>query len=680
MLPISTQISFDVLPSGSRDVVFMDISTLKAHLIQIGQVICLEGAVKSYFIVYKGVSNQISLQACTDLGMSITNLLGNNQLPINNSRHNAGNCELKSCNELTIFSQVYLTILDSPTDFSQFAGQYDQVKIRKITCKSFPISPKKIELENCLLFSGNILHLKDVGFFFVQTNGKYIVNQKQEFIIEQDEKIVTKLPFLILPQIIQTNAIGELFRLFVEFQNEPSVSFLIYGEFGIGKLTAIRFVLHLLGVNALYLDGYQTFGKEKRIKLEKLDSAYNCLVILDLEYFLYDNNLEYKQENLHEFRQILVQLKKKFSLVICLSEHKFGCDLFDLVYTMKYPTELELSNFQMEILKMSTVISDSTNSKQLTNFTSNTTFMDLILAQNRSLSQVKKMKNASNSDLSIPLVRWEDVGGLESVKKCLMETVSFSMENEQIFKQNSLIKKTGILFYGPPGTGKTLLAKAIASQFSMNFVSVKGPELLNMYIGESESNVRKVFSCAINSRPCIMFFDEIDSLLPKRATTDSGGGNVMDRIVSQFVTELDSISKLPDVFIIAATNRKDLLDPALLRSGRFDQHLELGRCKTFEEKLKIFNSIVNSFKKIDISLTEEEKIEIIEKMPQELSAAEIYQTVTLAFRQALNDKIDKIQQKYSFFQTEMGLFQFLNFELASSDLLLYLTVDHFQPP
>jgi len=127
----------------------------------------------------------------------------------------------------------------------------------------------------------------------------------------------------------------------------------------------------------------------------------------------------------------------------------------------------------------------------------------------------------------------------------------------------------GILLYGPPGTGKTLIAKAIATSFSLNFFSVKGPELLNMYIGESEANVRKVFQRARDAKPCIVFFDELDSVAPKRGKHGDSGG-VMDRIVSQLLAELDGISSGKDgaVFVIGATNRPDLLDPALLRPGR----------------------------------------------------------------------------------------------------------------
>ena len=155
--------------------------------------------------------------------------------------------------------------------------------------------------------------------------------------------------------------------------------------------------------------------------------------------------------------------------------------------------------------------------------------------------------------------------------------------------------------YGPPGTGKTLLAKAVATECDLNFMSVKGPELLNMYVGESEKNVRDIFQAARDARPCVLFFDELDSLAPARGRGSDGGG-VMDRVVSQFLSELDGISgesKLHStsdaasraLFVIGATNRPDLLDNALLRPGRFDRLVYLGISSNPKEQLKIVCSV-----------------------------------------------------------------------------------------
>lgn len=196
----------------------------------------------------------------------------------------------------------------------------------------------------------------------------------------------------------------------------------------------------------------------------------------------------------------------------------------------------------------------------------------------------------------IPNVTWDDVGGLSNVKEAVTETIQLPLERPELFAKG-MKKRSGILFYGPPGTGKTLLAKAIATEYSLNFFSVKGPELLNMYIGESEANVRRVFQRARDARPCVVFFDELDSVAPKRGNQGDSGG-VMDRIVSQLLAELDGMSGGEDaggVFVIGATNRPDLLDPALLRPGRFDKMLYLGVSDTHDKQLTIMEALTRKY-------------------------------------------------------------------------------------
>ncbi|KAK3115736.1 peroxisomal assembly protein, partial [Teratosphaeriaceae sp. CCFEE 6253] len=197
----------------------------------------------------------------------------------------------------------------------------------------------------------------------------------------------------------------------------------------------------------------------------------------------------------------------------------------------------------------------------------------------------------------IPNVQWSDVGGLTHVKDAVVETIQLPLSRPELFAKG-LKKRSGILFYGPPGTGKTLLAKAIATEFSLNFFSVKGPELLNMYIGESEANVRRVFQRARDARPCVVFFDELDSVAPKRGNQGDSGG-VMDRIVSQLLAELDGMSDGEEggggVFVIGATNRPDLLDQALLRPGRFDKMLYLGISDTHEKQATILQALTRKF-------------------------------------------------------------------------------------
>merc|ERR1711953_853842 len=172
--------------------------------------------------------------------------------------------------------------------------------------------------------------------------------------------------------------------------------------------------------------------------------------------------------------------------------------------------------------------------------------------------------------VEVPTVTWADVGGLENVKRELQELVQYPVEHPEKFLKFGMMPSRGVLFYGPPGCGKTLLAKAIANECQANFISVKGPELLNMWVGESEANVRDIFDKARSSSPCVIFFDEIDSIAKSRSN-NAGDTGVTERMLNQMLTEMDGISNKKNVFVIGATNRPDQLDNALLRPGRLDQ-------------------------------------------------------------------------------------------------------------
>jgi transitional endoplasmic reticulum ATPase len=173
----------------------------------------------------------------------------------------------------------------------------------------------------------------------------------------------------------------------------------------------------------------------------------------------------------------------------------------------------------------------------------------------------------------IPDVKWSDVGGLEEIKRVLKETIEWPLKYPDLFKKANTNPAKGILLTGLPGTGKTLLAKAVASESGVNFISVKGPALLSKWVGESERGIREVFKKAKQASPCIVFFDEIDAIAPTRGA--SADSHVTERVISQLLTELDGIEELKGVVVLAASNRPDIIDPALLRAGRFDLQLEL---------------------------------------------------------------------------------------------------------
>ncbi|MFB6120564.1 MAG: CDC48 family AAA ATPase [Halobacteriaceae archaeon] len=176
--------------------------------------------------------------------------------------------------------------------------------------------------------------------------------------------------------------------------------------------------------------------------------------------------------------------------------------------------------------------------------------------------------------VEVPDVTWNEVGGLGDTKERLRETIQWPLEYGDVFEAMDLEAAKGVLLYGPPGTGKTLLAKAVANESESNFISVKGPELLDKYVGESEKGVREIFSKARENAPTVIFFDEIDAIAGERGgnTSDSGVG---ERVVSQLLTELDGIEELEDVVVVATTNRPDLIDSALLRPGRLDRHIHV---------------------------------------------------------------------------------------------------------
>jgi transitional endoplasmic reticulum ATPase len=204
--------------------------------------------------------------------------------------------------------------------------------------------------------------------------------------------------------------------------------------------------------------------------------------------------------------------------------------------------------------------------------------------------------------VQVPDVTWEDVGGLESLKEDLYEAVEWPIKHKEAFEYADVASPKGILLYGPPGTGKTLIAKAVAHTTEYNFISIKGPELLSKWVGESEKGVREIFRKARQASPCIIFLDELDALAPSRSS-GSSDSNVTERVVSQLLTEIDGLEELNNVLIIGATNRVDLIDNALLRPGRFDRIIEvpLPDTKSREHIFKIHTRKKPLAENIDLS-------------------------------------------------------------------------------
>jgi transitional endoplasmic reticulum ATPase len=173
--------------------------------------------------------------------------------------------------------------------------------------------------------------------------------------------------------------------------------------------------------------------------------------------------------------------------------------------------------------------------------------------------------------VEVPNVTWNDIGGLDEVKQELQETVQYPVQHPEKFIKYGMSPSKGVLFYGPPGTGKTLLAKAIANECQANFISIKGPELLSMWFGESEANIRDIFDKARAASPCVIFFDELDAIAKARGGSTGDAGGAGDRVLNQMLTEMDGMNAKKNVFVIGATNRPYEIDSALLRPGRLDQ-------------------------------------------------------------------------------------------------------------
>ena len=234
-----------------------------------------------------------------------------------------------------------------------------------------------------------------------------------------------------------------------------------------------------------------------------------------------------------------------------------------------------------------------------------------------------------------PSTTFADIGGLDAVKKELQEMIAMPYLHSEFFDDMNILPPKGALLYGPPGCGKTLLAKAIAAECKANFISVKGPQLLSKWIGESESNVRDYFNKARQAAPCVLFFDELDSIAAKRGQSS---GNMTDKVVNQLLTEMDGMGERGNVFIIGATNRPDTMDPAILRTGRLDQMIFIPMPdKT--SRLSIFRALL---RKADVS-PRVNFLKLAEKT-QKYSGADIAGIIGMATKVDMRRRIEEIQR------------------------------------
>lgn len=232
-----------------------------------------------------------------------------------------------------------------------------------------------------------------------------------------------------------------------------------------------------------------------------------------------------------------------------------------------------------------------------------------------------------------PNIHWDDIGGLQGVKEELAEAIEWPLKHADLFLEADVKSPKGILLYGPPGTGKTMIAKAVATTSEANFISVKGPELLSKWVGESEKGVREIFRKARQAAPCIVFFDELDAVAPRRGGSD-GDSHVTERVISQMLTEMDGLEDLKGVVVIGATNRPDMIDEALLRPGRFDRLLEVP-VPDREARMQIFQ-IHTRNKPLDRSVSLDKLVE----MTDGYTGADVAALVNAAAMSAIKQHID----------------------------------------
>nr|XP_043609546.1 cell division cycle protein 48 homolog [Erigeron canadensis] len=241
--------------------------------------------------------------------------------------------------------------------------------------------------------------------------------------------------------------------------------------------------------------------------------------------------------------------------------------------------------------------------------------------------------------IEVPNLSWDDIGGLEIVKRELQETVQYPVEHPEKFEKFGMSPSKGVLFYGPPGCGKTLLAKAIANECNANFICINGPKLLTMWFGESEANVREVFDKARGSAPCVLFFDELDSIATQRGSSQGDAGGAADRVLNQLLTEMDGMTAKKTVFVIDATNRPDIIDPALLRPGRLDQLIYI----PLPDEGSRYSIFKSALRKSPVS--KDVDLRLLAKYTQGFSGADITEICQRACKYAIRETIEKDSER-----------------------------------
>eukprot|EP00088_Acartia_fossae_P032403 TRINITY_DN3318_c0_g1_i1.p1 TRINITY_DN3318_c0_g1~~TRINITY_DN3318_c0_g1_i1.p1 ORF type:complete len:786 (-),score=147.62 TRINITY_DN3318_c0_g1_i1:224-2581(-) len=451
----------------------------------------------------------------------------------------------------------------------------------------------------------------------------------------------------------------------LDIKRAVRVDVLLCGEAGSGREKFLRYLSSNLGLNYIETSCQDLLADTAAIiesNLAKWVSALNSSMpalcnLKNIDTLVLDREGKLDLRVITALESSLAQLSPKVLVVgtsvsadkVPARLYRLFMDLFELPATLKLDERKDIirshvqeENLHLESDSLIEWISSSTPGCSFADLSTllNSSQMECTLRKSSVINQqdltacLAKLKQSKSKTLGlaeVPNVRWEDIGGLEDVKAEILEAVS------NIGTAGS--KRCGLLLYGPPGVGKTLLAKAAATQCAMSFISVKGPELLNMYVGQSEENVRAIFKRAKEAEPCIVFFDELDSVAPARGQTGDSGG-VMDRVVSALLAELDALDQI-EVIVIGATNRPDLLDPALMRPGRFDKSILIGTATDPEQQLSILKSQTRKLRlapDCDLNL-------VVSRLPLEISGAQLSGIVSNAALRAVERCILALQAK-----------------------------------
>nr|XP_019551832.2 peroxisome assembly factor 2-like [Aedes albopictus] len=458
-------------------------------------------------------------------------------------------------------------------------------------------------------------------------------------------------------------------------ENQIYPVFMLQGERGIGKSTILRSVALAMGIQIFHGDCSEIMTSISSQTETKLISALNkskiceplIIALHNFEIFGVDNEGHEDLRILTTFQAELHTLfSRKYShpvVVVALANEKDSSkpkltSMFLDVIKFLPPSTTERHQLLNWISARETSRIPSTQLAKIAEQTQGFIYGDLKLLYSKALQASSKHPKltlshfekaleemqASFSDSlgapKVPKVLWSEIGGLAKLKTEIQNSIGLPLRHQKLMGKN--LRRSGILLYGPPGTGKTLIAKAVATECNLSFLSVQGPELLNMYVGQSEQNVREVFSRARSAAPCVLFLDELDSLAPNRGVSGDSGG-VMDRVVSQMLSEMDGISKGSDpsqqIFILAATNRPDLIDPALLRPGRFDKLLYVGPSTTVDDKESVLQAITSRFH-LAKGLTLRK---IAEGLKQDMTGADLYSICSNAWLSAVRRAIKGVK-------------------------------------